>query len=82
MAKTVGISIVQHCLNKGYANIGCIPIKSQNFFKFFVCLSMLMYFTGAKVLSNDLKGTRGIVIFVLLCKIIHGFMHANMLIIE
>ena len=41
-----------------------------------------MYFTGAKVLSNDLKGTGDMVIFVLLCKIIHSFMHANMLIIE
>ena len=41
-----------------------------------------MYFTGAKALSNDLKGTGDMVIFVLLCKIIHLFMHANMLIIE
>ena len=41
-----------------------------------------MYFTGAKVLSNDLKGTGNTVIFVLLCKIIHSFMHANMIIIE
>ena len=42
-----------------------------------------MYFTGAKVLSNDLKETGDMVIFVLLCKIIHSlFMHANMLIIE
>ena len=41
-----------------------------------------MYFTNAKVLSNDLKGTGDMVIFVLLCKIIHSFMHANMLIIE
>ena len=41
-----------------------------------------MYFTGAKVLSNDLKGTGDMVIFVFLCKIIHSFMHANMLIIE
>ena len=36
-----------------------------------------MYFTGAKVLSNDLKGTRDMVVFVLLCKIIHSFMHAD-----
>ena len=41
-----------------------------------------MYFTGAKALSNDLKRTENMVIFVLLCKIIHSFMHANMLIIE
>ena len=41
-----------------------------------------MYFTGAKVLSNDLKGTRDMVIFVLLCKIINSFMNANILIIE
>ena len=41
-----------------------------------------MYFTGAKFLSNDLKETGNIVIFVLLCKIIHSFMHANMQIIE
>ena len=41
-----------------------------------------MYFTGATVLSNDLKGTGNMVIFVLLCKIIHSFMHANMLIIK
>ena len=27
-----------------------------------------MYFTGVKVLSNDLKGTGDMVIFVLLCK--------------
>ena len=40
-----------------------------------------MYFTGAKALSNDLKGTGDMVIFVL-CKIIHSFMRANMLIIE
>ena len=37
-----------------------------------------MYFTGAKFQSNNLKGTGDIVIFVLLCKIIHSFMHANM----
>ena len=36
-----------------------------------------MYFTGAKFQSNDLEGTGDIVIFVLLCKIIHSFMHAN-----
>ena len=41
-----------------------------------------MYFTGAKFQNNDLKGTGDIVIFVLLCKIIHSFMHANMQIIE
>ena len=41
-----------------------------------------MYFTGAKFQSNDLKGRGDIVIFVLLCKIIHSFMHANMQIIE
>ena len=41
-----------------------------------------MYFTGAKFQSNDLKGTGDIVIFVLLCKIIHSFMHSNMQIIE
>ena len=41
-----------------------------------------MYFTGAKVLSNDLKGTEDMVIFVLFCKIIRSFMHANTLIIE
>ena len=40
-----------------------------------------MYFTGAKFVSNDLMGTTDMVIFVLLCKIIHSFMHANMLII-
>ena len=41
-----------------------------------------MYFTSDKALSNDLKGTGDIVIFVLLCKITHSFMHANMLIID
>ena len=41
-----------------------------------------MYFTGAMVLSTDLKGTGDMVIFVLLCKIIHSFMHANMLLIK
>ena len=41
-----------------------------------------MYFTGAKFQSNDLKGTGDTVIFVLLCKIIHSFMHANMQVIE
>ena len=41
-----------------------------------------MYLTDAKVLRNDLKGTGDMVIFVLLCKIIHSFMHTNMLIIE
>ena len=41
-----------------------------------------MYFTGAKVLSKDLKRTGDMVIFVLLCNIIHLFMHANILIIE
>ena len=41
-----------------------------------------MYFTGAKFQSNDLKGTGDIIIFVLLCKIIHSFMHANMQIIQ
>ena len=32
---------------------------------------LVMYFTCAKVLSNDLKGTGDMVMFVLLCKIIH-----------
>ena len=41
-----------------------------------------MYFTGTNVLSTYLKGTGDVVIFVLLCKIIHLFMHAEMLIIE
>ena len=41
-----------------------------------------MYFTGAKFQSNNLKGTGDIVIFVLLCKIIHLFMHASMQIME
>ena len=41
-----------------------------------------MYFTSAKFQSNDLKGTGDIVIFVLLCKIVHSFTHANMKIIE
>ena len=44
-----------------------------------------MYVTGAKFLSNNLKGTRltgDMVIFVFFCKIIHLFLHANMLIIE
>ena len=41
-----------------------------------------MYFTGGKVLSNNLKGTGDMVIFVLLCKEIHLFIHANMLIME
>ena len=41
-----------------------------------------MYFTGAKFQSNNLKGTGDIIIFVLLCKIIHSFMHANMHIIQ
>ena len=53
----------------------------QNFFNF-VCLSILMHFTGAKFLSNDLKGIGDMAIFVLLCKITHSFMHANMQIIE
>ena len=34
-----------------------------------------MYSFGAKFLSNDLKGTGDMVIFILLCKIIHSFMH-------
>ena len=51
-------------------------------FKFFVHLSILMYLTGPKFLRNDLKGTGDMAILVLLCKIIHSFMHANMLIIE
>ena len=44
-----------------------------------------MYFTGAKFQSKDLKGTgdnKIILIFLILCKITHLFMHANMLIIE
>ena len=41
-----------------------------------------MYFTGAKFVSNDMMGTGDMAIFVLLCKIIHSFMHANALIIE
>ena len=41
-----------------------------------------MYFTGGKVLSNDLKGTGDMVIFVLLCKINNSFMNVNMLIIK
>ena len=40
-----------------------------------------MYFTGAKFLNNNLKGTGDMIIFVLR-KIIHFIMHANMLIIE
>ena len=41
-----------------------------------------MHLTGAKFLRNSLKGTEDMVIFVLLYKLIHSFMHANMLIIE
>ena len=41
-----------------------------------------MHFTGAKSLRNDLKETGDMVIFVLLCKLIHSFMHVNMLIME
>ena len=41
-----------------------------------------MYFTGSKFQSNDLKGTGDIVIFVLLCKIIHSIMYANMQVIK
>ena len=41
-----------------------------------------MYFSGDKFQSNDSKGTGDIVIFVLLCKIIHSFMHSDMQIIE
>ena len=59
------------------ANIDCVQTKCQKFF-FFVYLSILMYFTGAKFVSNDLMVTGDMVIFVLLCKIIHSFMHANM----
>ena len=36
-----------------------------------------MYFTGAKVISNSLKGTEDMLNFVLPCKVIHPFMHAN-----
>ena len=48
----------------------------------FLCLSILVYFTGAKFVSNDLMETTDMVIFVLLRKIIYPFMHANMLIIK
>ena len=41
-----------------------------------------MDFTGAKFASNDVMGTADMVIFVLLCKIIYSFMHANMQIIK
>ena len=41
-----------------------------------------MHFAGAKFLSNNLKGTGDMVIFVILCKITHLFMHANILIIK
>ena len=41
-----------------------------------------MYFTGAKFLSNDLKGTGDMVNFGFLCKVIRSFMHANMLIVQ
>ena len=34
-----------------------------------------MNFIGATFQSNDLKGTGDILIFVLLCKIIHSFMY-------
>ena len=43
---------------------------------------MLMHFTGAKFLRNNLKGTEDMAIFIFFCKIIHPFMHASMLIIE
>ena len=36
-----------------------------------------MYFTCAKVISNDLDGTEDMVIFVLQCKIIHSVMQNN-----
>ena len=39
-----------------------------------------MHFSDAKFLRNYLKGTGDMVIFVLLCKITHSFMHASMLI--
>ena len=41
-----------------------------------------MYFTGVKFQGNDMKETGDIVFIVLLCKIIHSFIYANMLIIE
>ena len=37
---------------------------------------MLMHFTSAKFLSDDLKETGDMAIFILLCKIIHSVMHA------
>ena len=36
--------------------------------KHFVCFSMVMNFTGAKFLRDNLKETRDMTIFVLLCK--------------
>ena len=78
-----GLNYWYHCCTAWwYANIDYVKIKYQKFFYFFVYLSILMYFTGARFVSYNLMGTADMVIFVLLCKIIHSFMHANMLIIK
>ena len=56
-----------------YIIMGCPNFKK-------LCLSILMHFTGAKLLRNDLKGagdTYGN--FYLLCKVIHLFIHVNIL---
>ena len=73
MAKHNGVSFAQHC--------SCVQIKPK-FFKILCMPSKLMYFTGANFLWNNLKGTGDMVIFVLLCKITHSFVHANILITE
>ena len=49
-------------------------VVSKPNLKLFVCFSMVMHFTGAKYLKNNLKETRYMTIFVLLCKIYYSVM--------
>ena len=80
-------SVVWYCINSWYVNTcyqesildpWCYicPNYIPEFLKLFVCLIMLIHFTGAKFLRNYLKATGDMAIFILLCNITHSIMHA------
>ena len=48
----------------------------------FLNILYALYGIGVKFLSNDMKGTGDMANFVLLCKLFHSFMHANILVVE
>ena len=53
MAKNFDISIAWYCISILYVNV---QTKSQHFCMY-ICFNILIHFTGAKLVRNDLKET-------------------------